>query len=149
MIYDKLSSIGSYKGLMKNLDTAIDYIMNNDLSTLPLGKTVVDGDKVYINCMEATTGMVEDRQYEMHQEYLDIQIDLEGTERLITGDRHNKEMQEYDSKGDCSFGQCAPLADCVIGPGNFVICMVGEPHMPGVALKQPAKIKKCVFKVHK
>ncbi|MBQ9989375.1 MAG: YhcH/YjgK/YiaL family protein [Lachnospiraceae bacterium] len=149
MIFDKLSNIGSYKGLIKNLDTAIDYIMNHDLAALPLGRTVVDGENVYINCMEAVTGPVEDKQYEMHREYLDIQIDLEGTERVITGDQSQMNMNEYNAESDYALGESTPLADCTIGPGNFVICMVGEPHMPGVALKEPAAVKKCVFKVHK
>ena len=149
MIYDKLSNISVYKGLNKNLDTAIDYILNNDLQSRPLGRTVVDGDNVYINCMECETGLMENKQYELHQEYLDIQIDLQGAERLLTGDSATMKMGEYNSDGDCSLGQCTSLADCVIGPDNFVICMTGEPHMPGVALKAPASIKKCVFKVHK
>lgn len=35
MIYDKLVNIGRYKGMNRNLDTAIDYILQNDLSALP------------------------------------------------------------------------------------------------------------------
>ncbi len=149
MIFDKLSNISHYKGLSKNLDTAIDYILNNDLQSLPLGKTVVDGDNVYINCMECETALIENKQYEVHQEYLDIQIDLLGAERLLTGDSSSMNMSEYDTVGDYSLGQTAAIADCTIGPDNFIICMTGEPHMPGVALKDPVFIKKCVFKVHK
>ncbi|MGN0307297.1 MAG: YhcH/YjgK/YiaL family protein [Lachnospiraceae bacterium] len=149
MIYDKLSNIGFYKGLNKNLDTAIDYILSHDLLSLPLGKTVVDGDRVFVNCMECETGLLSNKQYELHKEYMDIQIDLIGVERVVTGDKLNMDMGEYNAEGDCSFGQAAPLADCAIGPGNFIICMVGEPHMPGVALQNPESIKKCVFKVHR
>ena len=53
MIYDKLINIGLYKGMNKNLDTAIDFILSHDLNELPMEKTVVDGDNVYINVMEA------------------------------------------------------------------------------------------------
>lgn len=149
MIYDKLNNIGCYKGLNKNLDTAIDFILSNDLTTLPLGQTTVDGRNVYINCMETKTGLINDKQYEVHQEYMDIQITLLGAERIIIGDKENMEMNVCNSEEDCSLGQCSPLADCMISPGSFIICMIGEPHMPGVALQQPIPIKKCVFKVHK
>ncbi|MTM05728.1 DUF386 family protein, partial [Turicibacter sanguinis] len=38
MIIGKLKDLPRYKGLNQNLDTAIDFISNHDLSTLPLGK---------------------------------------------------------------------------------------------------------------
>lgn len=57
MIYDKLENIGRYKGMNKHLDTAIDYILHNDLSSLPSGRTELDGDNVYINVMEAAAGL--------------------------------------------------------------------------------------------
>ena len=59
MIYDKLSNLGLYKGMNPNLDTAIDYILSHDLNELPLGKTVVDGDNVYVNVMDAKASPVE------------------------------------------------------------------------------------------
>ncbi|MCI6813383.1 MAG: YhcH/YjgK/YiaL family protein [Lachnospiraceae bacterium] len=149
MIYDKLSNIGSYKGLNKNLDIAIAYITSHNLQELPSGKTLIDGENVYVNCMECETALLSSKEYEMHQEYMDIQIDLQGAERVITGDCSSMEMGQYNADRDCCFGQSTALADCTIGPENFIICMVGEPHMPGVALKNPETIKKCVFKVHK
>ena len=36
MICDTLAHLGRYKGLHKNLDTAIDYLLSHDLSQLPL-----------------------------------------------------------------------------------------------------------------
>ena len=47
MIYDKLINMGLYKGMNRNLDTAIDFILSHNLNELPMGKTVVDGDNVY------------------------------------------------------------------------------------------------------
>ena len=44
MIYDLLTNIGNYRGMNRNLDKAIDYLMASDINTLPLGKTVIDGE---------------------------------------------------------------------------------------------------------
>ena len=44
MIVDTLRNSDRYKLLHKNFATAIDFLQNNDLSKLPLGRTVVDGD---------------------------------------------------------------------------------------------------------
>ena len=55
MIFDKIANAGLYKGMHPNMDKAIDFMMTADLHALPLGRTVIDGDRVFINKMEATT----------------------------------------------------------------------------------------------
>lgn len=35
MIIGKLRDLKRYKGISKNIDTAIDYVLNHDLLTLP------------------------------------------------------------------------------------------------------------------
>ena len=55
MIYDLLANIGNYRGMNRNLDKAIDYLMTVDINTLPLGKTEIDGDRVFLQVMEART----------------------------------------------------------------------------------------------
>lgn len=148
MIYDKLANIGRYKGMNKHLDTAIDYILGNDLSSLPLGRTELDGNKVYINVMEAEAGPLETRNYEIHKNYMDIQIDLSGTESIRTGDMGAMSTESYDAASDFGAAQCPDLASCTLGPGNFILCMAGEPHKPGIAVSDDIHLKKCVFKVH-
>ena len=48
MICDALENLNRYRGLHKNLETAIDYLtayyVAHDLSDLPLGRTEVDGE---------------------------------------------------------------------------------------------------------
>lgn len=84
MIYDLLTNIGNYRGMNRNLDKAIDYLMASDINTLPLGKTVIDGDRVFLQVMEARTRQLTDESYEVHRDYMDIQIDIEGCEVIET-----------------------------------------------------------------
>ncbi|MBR5598091.1 MAG: YhcH/YjgK/YiaL family protein [Lachnospiraceae bacterium] len=148
MIYDKLSNMKLYKGMNPNLDTAIDYILSHDLNELPLGKTVVDGDNVFINVMDAKAFPVEERFYEVHKKYMDIQMDLEGVERIDTGDISSMVMDDFDEDKDVAKATAADLAQCIIGPGNFIICMAGEPHKPNIAVNENHVLKKAVCKVH-
>ena len=148
MIYDKLINIGFYRGMNKNLDTAIDFILSHDLTKLPLGKTVVDGDNVYINVMDAQAFPIEERDYEIHKNYMDIQIDLAGVERIDTGDCTRMEPKEYDETKDVAIAAAADLATCIIGPENFIICMANEPHKPNIAVSEDTVLKKVVCKVH-
>lgn len=80
MIVGKLVDLYRYKGISKNIDTAIDYIQNHDLLALPKGKTVVDGDNVYINRDTYVARPMEECFYENHENYIDLQIVLKGKE---------------------------------------------------------------------
>ena len=82
MIVGKLVDLYRYKGIAKNIDTAIDYILNNDLMALPKGKTIVDGDNVYINRDTYVAKPYEECFFENHENYIDIQIVLKGKERI-------------------------------------------------------------------
>lgn len=148
MIFDKLSNIKNYKGSNKNLDTAIDYIMTHDLHKLPLGKTVLDGDQVYINVMDAVSAPLEERKYEIHHHYMDLQIDLAGIERIDTGDCTGIAMESYNAASDVGICSAPDLAQCIIGPGNFILCMAEEPHKPNIMVGNDSKLKKAVFKIH-
>ena len=76
MICDTLEHLGRYRGLCKNLDTAIDYLLAHDLSALPDGRTDVDGDEVFINVMSATLHPDDGYHPEYHKLYADLQVDI-------------------------------------------------------------------------
>ena len=80
MIVGKLCDLYRYKGIAKNIDTAIDYILTHDLLALPKGKTVVDGTNVYINRDTYIAKPLEECFFENHENYIDIQIVLKGKE---------------------------------------------------------------------
>ena len=148
MIYDKLSNMKLYKGMNPNLDTAIDFITSHDLNELPLGRTVVDGDNVYINVMDAKAFPVEERFYELHKNYMDIQMDLVGVERIDTGDCTKMTSGEYNEAKDLAKVTAEDLAECIIGPENFIVCMANEPHKPNIAVTDDVVLKKAICKVH-
>lgn len=149
MIYDKIANIAQYRGQNKNLDIAIDYMLSHNIADLPLGKTVLSGNDVFINVMEANAAPVEKQNYEIHKNYMDIQIDLSGVEMIQIGDSAAMEVENYNPETDFGVAHCGNLTSCTMGPGNFIICMAGEPHKPGIAVSDDTSLKKCVFKVHK
>ena len=80
MIVGKLKDIAHYKGLSKNIDTAIDFVLTHDLLALPKGKTLIDGDNVYVNRDTYVARPLEECYFEGHDKYLDMQIVLKGKE---------------------------------------------------------------------
>lgn len=93
MIIGKLKNISRYKGISKNIDTAIDYILNNDLLALPKGKTIIDGDNVYVNRDTYVAKPLEDCFFENHEKYMDLQVVLKGQEYFAYTDISNPTLK--------------------------------------------------------
>lgn len=148
MIYDKLTNAKRYLGFSANLDTALRFIAEHDLNELPLGKTAILDDQVFVNVMMADAGPLGEKRFEIHKKYMDIQIDIFGTERIDIGDSNDMNVLEFNADGDIGFVNCNTLTECTMGPGNFIICMADEPHKPGIATCANVSLKKCVIKVH-
>ena len=54
MIVDSFDYIACYKGLHPNLDKAIDWLNSHTLDALENGKTIIDGENVFVNVMTPT-----------------------------------------------------------------------------------------------
>lgn len=93
MIVGKLRDIKRYKGLSKNIDLAIDFVLNNDLMALPKGKTEIDGKNVYVNRDTYVARPLEECFFENHEHYLDLQIVLKGKELFGFTDISNPTLQ--------------------------------------------------------
>lgn len=147
MIYDKIENISRYRGISRNLDTAINFVEKTDLNSLPLGKTEILGEKVFANVMEAQAKDEEELSFEIHKKYMDIQIDIEGTEVILIGLDGFKEKEPFSPEKD--FGSCMAekSARMIMGPGRFIVCMAQEPHLPSIAAGDNRRLKKCVIKV--
>lgn len=146
MITDELKNIGRYRGMSRWLDTAVTFLEQTDLQKLPLGRTIIDGDYVFANVMEAQAKEDSEVKYEIHRKYMDIQIDLEGTERLLTGGTVS-EQRSFDEMTDFGTVDCVQAAETVLGAGRFIICMKEEPHKPSLAAGADRRLRKCVIKV--
>ena len=147
MIYDLLVNIGNYRGMNRNLDKAIDYLMTADITALPMGRTEIDGDRVFLQVMEARTRELRDDSYELHRDNMDIQIDIEGCEVIETALDGVTPIGEYQPDFQKAAVWGGAGGRCVMGPGRFILCMAGEAHGPGGCLEAPECIRKCVVKV--
>lgn len=148
MIFDKTEKADRYLGISKNLDCALHYLMEHDLSALENGTHEIDGKNVFINVMDAVTNPDQERDYEFHIRYYDIQIDLEGAEDVLFGTRYDEITVPY--KEDIGFGKCRCEARVHLSPGRFVICEPQEAHLPGISPDgREQNIRKAVIKVRK
>ena len=144
MIYDTLEHISKYRGISKNLDKAIDWLQSNSVDALPLGRTEIDGESVFVNVMNAQTRPQQGAQFEVHEKYMDLQINLQGGERFATGDK----TCDVNPETDISFCEGAVQTEGSLCAGWFALFLAKEPHMPTL---NPAdtvvEVKKAVFKI--
>lgn len=81
MIIDKITNHHRYHSLSGNLQKALTYITETDFTALEPGKYIIDGDNIYAMVQRYQTQPMEVKGYwEAHQNYLDIQLVVAGSE---------------------------------------------------------------------
>ena len=149
MICDTLETLNRYRGIHKNLNTAIDYLtayhVAHDLIELPLGRIEVDGENVFINVMDADLHPDEGSHLEYHHQYADLQIDLTGGEGWGFTTNPGTEVGAF--RGDIGFQDSPDVVSGSLGEGRFVLFFPGELHRPGVARAECTQVRKAVVKI--
>lgn len=143
MIVDHLRNIQRYACLGENYAKAAEFLMNTDLNALPLGKTVIDGERVFANLADNYLDR-EVMTWEAHQKYTDIQLILRGKERFAWADRASYGPLQGDFQA--CYPEDEPLS-FALEEGWFVIFLPGEPHSPGNPVNAPGNCLKLVVKV--
>lgn len=147
MIFDRIENLPNYKGIHANLDKAITFLMQTDLSSLPAGRTRIDGEQVYMQVSDAYTKKIAQGQYEYHRQYMDLQIGIEGQERIFLGGEVTEQVEEY--RQDIGLVQCLSVAECTLKRGYFALYRAGEYHMPGITPdgSDSKAVRKAVIKI--
>lgn len=85
----------------------------------------------------------------MHEQYIDIQLLLNGEERILFGMAGTARQCEVFHHED-DYQLCSAIEHeqtIILKPGMFAVFMPGEPHKPGCVVGEPGEIKKVVVKV--
>lgn len=150
MIYDTLQALETYKGISANLDTAIDYIMQNPLDSLEVGPHTIDGENVILHVQTYTTRDPATALYEAHRKYIDIQFNIEGEELCFyTPLAGLSEIDSFDETKDIGFYDSEDVLGVPLSlfPGMFTILFPHDAHKPSCTNQAAAQIRKVVVKV--
>ena len=145
MIVDSFDYIACYKGLHPNLDTAIDWLNSHTLDALENGKTIIDGENVFVNVMDADLRDADGAAFEYHRRYADLQIDITGGEGWGYTNEPGEEVGKYAV--DCGFQDSASVVSGALGEGRFVLFFPTELHKPGLVQDGCANVRKAVVKI--
>lgn len=150
MIYDTQNHLLQYKGMTNNMDTAVEYLIQKDLTSLSPGKYPILGDSIFLLIQEPKLCPRSTAKWESHQNYIDIQYLIKGEESIGFQKTDSLEIaQHYSEVNDIAFYQDNGKGFFVnLRPGSFVVCFPTDAHMPLVGTSHSLiTIKKAVVKV--
>jgi YhcH/YjgK/YiaL family protein len=134
---------------IKGLERPFEYLARTDLAALPLGRTDIKGDDVYVMISEGETRAPEQVRFEAHRRYIDIQLVVRGQEAIgVAPVAALTTVEPYDAAKDIEFfavpQESATLA---LRAGDFAVFAPGDAHRPSLHLDGPHVSRKAVVKV--
>lgn len=147
MIIDSLGNCKCYEAIHGDMRKAFEFVKNQNLMDLEVGKYEIDGDRVFMMIQSYDTKDEKGGAWEAHKRYLDIQYIIEGTEKINVANIDKMEvLKAYDEKDD--FWLFSGYGDAVtLEAGMFAIFFPQDVHMPGIKINESKPVKKAVIKV--
>ena len=146
-VIDSLDNIGKYAGIGANFATACDFVAKGDFASLKTGRNDIDGDRVFVNCVDAQYVAQADRPNELHRKYFDIHVPLEADERIGMAALDPSAEFDFDEASDCGLPKQS-VDWFTVKRGEFAICWPKTcPHAPAVTTDGPKKARKLIVKV--
>lgn len=122
------------------------FLKGRSLEALPLGRTDIDGERVFVKVEEVRGRSMEEAVYERHERYADIQLPLTGRESYgwKPQGRLNEEKVPYDEAGDIVFYRDKVERVFSLEPGEFAVFFPEDGHAPCIDC---GTLRKAVVKV--
>ena len=144
MIIDKLENIGMYASVNPLFAQAIEFLKSTDLNAHELGKVVLKEGELFVNFAAARPKTKDDAKIETHNNFIEIQIPLTGTELMGYMPRTDLAEAEYNAEKDVTFYPGHATDYLTVKPGMFAIFFPEDAHAPGVT---EVELKKVIVKV--
>ena len=146
MIIDQRTNSHLYYALHPRIRPAFDYLQQTDLSTLNVGKYLIDGENLYAMVQQYNCKPREQGFWEAHRRYMDLQVVIQGSEKIGYANINRLAQGEYDANKDFMplFGEGDFLT---LQNGNFALLLPQDAHMPGIAIDSLAPVRKIVIKI--
>ena len=149
MICENIKSIKNYSSINKNFEKAFEFLKSNDLMGLAIGKYEIQGEEIFALVQEYVTQNEEEKNWESHEKYIDIQLIVEGQESIgyIPVDRLEAKEDQRPEKDMIFYKETLKGSNLKFTNGDYAIFFPEDAHRPGCALGECSKVKKIVVKV--
>lgn len=146
MIVSNLQNSSRVETLHPLFKKLFDYVKTHDLLHTECGRIELDGDNLFINNANPQCVTAEQQVLEVHRDYIDVHILLEGQETIgwKALEDLTQETKAYEKVGDCALYADRPTTYVTLQPGQFLIVYPEDPHAPIIG---EGKIRKLIGKV--
>jgi YhcH/YjgK/YiaL family protein len=145
MIIDRIENASLYYALGSGIEQALEYIKNNDLSSIALGSHEIGNLRMIVN--EYEQKCTDRLTMEAHQKNIDVQFWVSGSELMGYASLQSQSLLcPFNEEKD--FGNYASVASfSKLEPGMFAIYFPTDLHTAVVDVACDSKVRKIVFKV--
>ncbi len=149
MIFDKLNNAKQYYCLGEKIQKGFEFLLNEDLKTLPDGRYEILGNEIYANVQSLKTKNKNFKKWEVHRDYIDIQYVISGKEKMGYGllADFDEITQEYDKEKDVEFLNGEKFNFVNVYESEFAIFYPNDVHAPMLSVEDDIEIKKVIVKV--
>ena len=148
MFYTEISLAEKYNYLEDKFLAAYKWLKEQDLKTLGVGKYPILGENIVANVQEYNTLPVEEKKFETHDLYFDVQCLVDGIELFGICKRDGLKENIFNPDKDVRFYDMPKNYGYVIlNPGDFIVVAPEDAHMPGCSVEESVPVKKVVIKV--
>ncbi|MBR2722370.1 MAG: YhcH/YjgK/YiaL family protein [Clostridia bacterium] len=154
MIIGKVENFEQFEALHPRFPAAFAFAKELIANGFKPGRNdmATPNNEIYANGNIYVTRTMDKAVMEVHYEYIDIQIMVEGQEQLyVPGLQTREQDHSYTGGGDCELFFMPDPNTCsraTVQAGDFVIFMPNEQHCPNMAINdEPSNVRKIVMKV--
>lgn len=146
MVVDHLRNADVYRNLGPGIASALDFLKNTDFTKAAAGRHQLE-DGLYAVVQHYETGPQEEKRWEAHRQYIDIQYVVAGTEQIGCVDINSLEpVSDYSPEKDEVLLE-GKGSFTLMPRGTFMILLPHEAHMPRVSADSKCEVHKVVVKV--
>ena len=148
MFFFFFSIAEKYNYLDEKFTVAYKWLAETDIKTLPEGFYPLMGDDVIAGVQEYSTSPWEERRFETHEKYFDIQYMVTGDEMFGVCKRDGlKEIDRIDENDVVFYSDPDLYGQVLLREGDLIVVAPEDAHKPRCAAGAPAPVKKVVVKV--
>jgi biofilm protein TabA len=136
MILDVLDNAHDYcLAMNERFAKAFEFLLRPDLKDLAVGKYEIEGERVYAIVSKDTGRSKRDARLETHENYIDIQLILAGTDEMGWKPKSmcKQPSGEYDQENDVQFFADKPDVWLSTQCGVFAIFFPEDAHAPSIS----------------
>ena len=132
MIITNVNNEIQNKSLAKDIRFCIEFAKKNENKILSLvnGSYDVGYNNIKMNLGKYFTKSENEKFWESHKKYLDVQIMINGTEKVAINDIRDMEVKSFDEEKDLTILEGDKAFDIVMKTGDVLVFFPNDVHKP-------------------